>query len=70
MAQLSEDLVREFLRYNAQCKPAPYTFHEFRQLCNFWLHAHGLEPEPAPPARGAPTLSVVSGADPATGEPK
>lgn len=59
MAQLTEELVREFLRYNEQGKPAPYTLNEFRQLCNFWLHAHGLEPEPAPPVKGVPALSVV-----------
>lgn len=41
MAQLTEELVREFLVYNKRGKPAPYTLNEFRQLCYAWLKLNG-----------------------------
>jgi len=42
VAQLTEGLVREFLRYNKRGEPAPYTINEFRQLCYAWLKLNGL----------------------------
>jgi hypothetical protein len=42
MAELTESLVREFVRHNSQNRNAPYTRWEFHQLCAAWFRLNGL----------------------------
>lgn len=52
MAQVTESLVREYLKYTERDERPPITIREIGQLCYAWLKLNNL-PERAPVTEGA-----------------
>lgn len=58
MAQVTESLVREYLKYTERDERPPITIREIGQLCYAWLRFHDLPAAmPSEPQPGTPDAS-------------